>query len=114
MSYLDLRDFNPEFIWQFDLDDGREVWVEIEKLGGGVVGQTYQGTWRYMVWLDPKRADGTLLIYGQDCESGSEINHLEAAQMAVDWINDHQDGEHSGYPHQPGTLYGCPACVMPS
>lgn len=85
MSYSDLRDFDAEYIVRLaDGETGYEYWVEIEKLGGGTIGEMYVGIWRYMIFHSVSDPD-SLIVKGQDLHSGTPINHLEAARSALDF-----------------------------
>ena len=72
MSYTDLRDFEAEYT---HVDDYGRTY-KIEKLGGGTVGESYAGTWRYIVTGE----DGSELARGQDFETGMPHTHEEAAR----------------------------------
>jgi hypothetical protein len=87
MSYSDLRDFNPELIAYFD--DGRGDWIEVsvEKLGGGRVGEYYEGSWRYVV----SYAHGSREIArGQDFHSAVTITHQRAAEYIFEIISNRE------------------------
>lgn len=76
MSYTDLRDFSEEY--KTTTDDG--LTVQIEKLGGGTVGNAYTGTWRYIV----TNASGVEVARGQDCETGMPHTHAQVAVFVAD------------------------------
>ncbi|MFE6739848.1 hypothetical protein [Streptomyces tubercidicus] len=85
-----------------------DVAVQIEKLGGGTVGESYTGTWRYIV----SRA-GQEIQRGQDLECGTPWTHTEAARFIGCQFTDEDPAdqeEHVDYPHEPGRLLDCPAC----
>lgn len=72
MSYTDLRDFEPEYT--YTASDGSTV--QVEKLGGGMVGRKYAGTWRYIL----SDADGVELTRGQDYTVGMPHTHAWVAE----------------------------------
>lgn len=84
MSYTDLRDFNCEYREVFEGEhNGRpEAFVvEIEKMGGGTVGEKYAGEyWRYVA----RFSDGVKIAQGQDLLMGSPATHQDAAQAVFD------------------------------
>lgn len=80
MSYTDLRDFSAEY--SYESPDG--LTVKVEKLGGGMVGGSYAGTWRYIV----TDADGSEVARGQDCETGMPHTHAEAAETIAEYFAD--------------------------
>lgn len=102
MSYTDLRDFSCEFTGPVG-----DVWVQVEKLGGGTVGKAYDGKWRYIV-----TRNGEEIERGQDFESGTPMTHERAKYVIGSQFSDEyfDDLEHSDYPHEPGRLHDCPAC----
>jgi hypothetical protein len=79
MSYTDLRDFDPEAMYEFP--DGAKV--EIEKLGGGTVGESYTGTWRYR----HTDSDG-VVEQGQDLEVGSPHTHAQVAKVVAEYFSE--------------------------
>lgn len=106
MSYTDLRDFTCEYSGIVG-----DVTVQIEKLGGGTVGESYTGTWRYIV----TRRSGKEIQRGQDLESGTPWTHAQAArfigcELTVTEEDSFDEEEHVDYPHEPGRLSDCPAC----
>lgn len=108
MSYTDGRDFFPEYTRE--LTDG--TLVEIEKVGGGTVGRSYDGNWRYRVTY----ADGdqTFSWDRGDLHTGTPKTHAEALVILCEFLWPLEAAElvpeHADYPHLPGTLYDCPAC----
>lgn len=78
MSYTDLRDFAAEYTYQADSG----LTVQVEKLGGGTVGEKYVGLWRYIV-TDSKGAE---LGRGQDMESGLPHGHRSAARIVAEYF----------------------------
>lgn len=82
MSYNDLRDFEAEYAGEIDdlMSEG-SVRVEVEKLGGGTLGKSYAGRWRYRVTLP----DGTV-HKGQDLETGTPVTHEQAARTAAEYF----------------------------
>jgi hypothetical protein len=79
MSYTDLRDFEIEY--SYVALDGRTI--QLEKLGGGTIGQAYTGTWRYIL-LD---AEGVEVTRGQDYETHIPHTHEEAAKDLADFFD---------------------------
>lgn len=82
MSYTDLRDFTEEYSQDFPEIGVR---VQIEKLGGGTVGKSYVGTWRYIV---TSLNSGSELERGQDLESHIPTTHEEAAESVAEYFED--------------------------
>jgi hypothetical protein len=76
MVYPDMRGFTSEFTY---VAESRKV--EVEKLGGGVLGKTYEGKWRYKVY-DLK---GELLAEGRDMYSERPVSHREMALAVLDF-----------------------------
>src|SRR5512140_607192 len=83
MSYTDLRDFTPEFI--ADTSDGTRL--ELEKLGGGTVGEAYDGTWRYVVTFPAAYGRESRQERGQDLETPLPKTHEEAAEILCDFLD---------------------------
>lgn len=84
MSYTDLRDFNAEYtvvVPTMTTDVEPALIIEIEKLGGGTVGQRYTGRWRYRAYYG-----GHLFAQGQDLETGSYLSHRRAARVLADHL----------------------------
>jgi hypothetical protein len=79
MSNADLRDFEPEYTATVD-----GLTIQIEKLGGGTLGRTYAGSWRYIA----TDATGTELGRGQDFTTGTPYTHAEAAELIADHFRD--------------------------
>lgn len=80
MSYTDLRDFESELT--ATLDDG--LTVSIEKLGGGTLGHSYTGTWRYIV----TDSDGDEVGRGQDLETGMPKTHAEVVNIVAGYFRE--------------------------
>ncbi len=92
MSYSDLRDFSHEAAYRFGNENGRYV-VEIEKLGGGVVGRDYDGKWRYIVrhvadWNGSEYVpvEPHEIARGQDFESPMPLSHRRAALVIWEMV----------------------------
>lgn len=81
MAYTDLRDFEQEYE-HTDPDTG--LHVQLEKLGGGTLGRTYTGNWRYIITT----ADGIELARGQDLTTPLPRTHAQAAVIALDYFTD--------------------------
>lgn len=81
MFYFDLRDFEPEFT--LITDDN--LTIQIEKLGGGTVGKSYEGTWRYIV---TNTDTGSEVRRGQNLVTGTPKTHEEAARILLDFMWD--------------------------
>lgn len=79
MSHTDLRDFYPEYTYTTD----QGVTVQIEKLGGGTLGKSYPGTWRYIV-----TRTGRELARGQDLETPIPHTHKQAAVIVADYFTE--------------------------
>ncbi len=73
MSYTDLRDFECEYV----LTQG-DLMIEIEKLGGGTVGQAYTGQWRYVVKVAGREA-----ARAQDVNTGMPHTHADVAALVA-------------------------------
>lgn len=69
MSHSDLRDFEAEYETEVV-----GLLVVVEKLGGGTVGKSYAGRWRYIV-----QRDGVEVVRGQDFDTGTLHTHAEVA-----------------------------------
>jgi urocanate hydratase len=70
----------PDLIVCVDTDHGMR-WVGIEKAGGGVVGEAYDGTWLYVVH------NGTdTVASGADYHTGSPHTHLESVLEILDFL----------------------------
>lgn len=84
MSYTDLRDLAPEYsITITDYMDVDVYVIEVEKSGGGIHGNYYQGQWRYRI-----TRDGVEWKKGQDFHSGMPITHKQAAIDLMDLLSD--------------------------
>lgn len=72
---VDEAEFNVTF---FDIN-GDTATILVWKMGGGTVGNSYEGSWKVSV-------DG---VYGatgvMDMRSGTERNHFEVAMIAYDY-----------------------------
>lgn len=79
LAYNDLRDFQPEYAATVD-----GLNVQVEKLGGGVPGRVYDGTWRYIV----ADASGTELARGQDFVTGMPKTHAAVAETLAELIGE--------------------------
>lgn len=78
MSHTDLSDFSPEFAYS---DPYSDRWVILEKLGGGTVGESYSGTWRYIVVDSVTREE---LARGQNYTSRMPHTHKWVAEDIAD------------------------------
>lgn len=79
MYYTDMRDFEPEYTTEID-----GLTVEISKVGGGTVGEQYEGRWIYHVTRGDK-----IIMFGNDLYTGTPKTHAQAAQLVYDF----QSGE---------------------
>ncbi len=79
MSYTDLRDFSAEHTQTMD----NELTVQIEKMGGGTLGEAYAGTWRYIV----TNAAGIEVARGQDFTTGMPHTHAEVAVLVAEYFD---------------------------
>ena len=86
VSRMQDRDF--EFLIQPLLPDGRRLIVRMSKVGGGTVGRAYEGRWMYRVKLVRKFRPDALLAEGDDLSTGTPRTHKEAAEIAVDFVQD--------------------------
>jgi len=111
-----LEAFDSEFTWdeQVYMDNGSgyvDVHVEVEKFGGGTVGERYEGLWIYTVSVD-----GEVKAWGKDFRTGIAHTHKYVAKMVATMyaegsIQDMDPGPfHVSYPHTPGGLYDCGLC----
>lgn len=84
MSYTDLRDFEADAVFTVSkLNAGDpELTIAIEKLGGGTVGDAYEGIWRYVVTFA-----GEVIRYGQDLHTGYPTTHEGAAVLLADCVS---------------------------
>lgn len=90
MSYTDLRDFEPEVTFDVPAlyEADHALTIQIEKSGGGTVGEEYAGNWRAIVTLG-----GTELYRGQDLDTGTPHTHEQAARVVADYVaNDLGEG----------------------
>lgn len=88
MSYTDLRDFDSELSVSIpQMNDGdKTLSIQIEKLGGGTVGKSYTGTWRYRVlWA------GKEVYKAQDLETPTPTSHEEAASLIAGFLANYGD-----------------------
>lgn len=89
MTYTDLRDFEPETV--FDIpgvgQDHRPLSIAIAKTGGGTVGRAYDGLWRAVVTYD-----GWELYRGGDLDTPQPCTHGEAAASLARFVADDHEG----------------------
>lgn len=79
--WLHAEDFDPEYAATRD-----GVRVEVEKVGGGTVGEAYEGYWRYAAHAE----DGELLGCGNDFHTGTPVTHHIAARWILEFLeSDH-------------------------
>lgn len=83
MNYTDLRDFCPEYT----VDVG-DVTIQIEKLGGGTLGEAYSGTWRYIV---TDNSTGEEVARGQDMMTPMPATHARAAELIYSFLTADQE-----------------------
>lgn len=76
--WLHAEDFDSEYAATRD-----GVRVEVEKIGGGTVGQKYAGTWRYVA----RYADGELIACGNDFYCPTPITHHGAVARILDHLD---------------------------
>lgn len=72
MSYTDFRDFEPELTIEFHED---EIKVAVEKLGGGLIGNKYEGQWRIVAYHQ-----GREVLNTQDYYTGTPWTHIKVAR----------------------------------
>jgi hypothetical protein len=88
VSYTDLRDFEPETVFEVPGygQDHLPLSIAIAKSGGGRVGRTYKGLWRAVVSYD-----GRELYRGGDLNTAQPSTHGEAAAVLADFLaTDHE------------------------
>lgn len=88
MSYTDLRDFNAELVAYFEDDNLDIIEVQVQKVGGGRVGEYYEGTWRYIV---TNTSGGAEVARGQDFQSAVTITHQRAAEIIFKIIDNKEN-----------------------
>lgn len=81
--------------------DGPEsvILLGISKVGGGTVGESYSGSWSYVI-----TCDGTTVISGSDFSCGMPHDHEYTARQVADYFGAvgesltfrHEDSEHAG------------------
>lgn len=86
MSYTDLRDFECEYrkVFTGESQGEHEAFVvEIEKLGGGTVGNTYtRERWRYTA----RFSGGKEIMRGQDLYIADSASHEDAANAVFSMV----------------------------
>lgn len=71
-----LREFTPEVMFpipQATYDD-KPLVICLEKVGGGTLGESYDGNWLYIIFWDDRE-----WMKGRDFETGTPKTHVEAA-----------------------------------
>lgn len=63
--------------------------VDVYKVGGGTLGQAYEGRWGYLV-----RRHGTVVGSGEDLNTGTPKTHQQAAQLACDFLPTQHPSKH--------------------
>ncbi len=89
MSYTDLRDFEPETVFEIPAlgDYDAPLSIAIAKSGGGTVGRRYVGLWRAVVTHGDRE-----LYRGQTLSTPLPHTHGEAAALLADFLAiEHQD-----------------------
>lgn len=87
MSDSDLEDFEPEASFSFYAEG---IYVELEKAGGGTIGNAYTGAWRYKVYrIDKKNGNNkTEIERGQDLVTHIPKTHQSAAiELSTSYYN---------------------------
>jgi hypothetical protein len=81
-------DFDPEYTVdvpnQYLGDDEPPLTIELEKSGGGTVGNAYRGTWRYRVTYG-----GHVFALGETLDTPHPSTHEEAARLLADFLAHH-------------------------
>ena len=62
--------------------DGEKYSVEVDKVGGGTLGRSYDGDWTASVWLR-----GARVIDKETLRTGTRKTHREAAAIAADFAS---------------------------
>lgn len=88
MSHTNLHDFEAEYTHE---DANVGLRVQVEKRGGGTVGRTYQGNWRYIV---TRLDDSTEVARGQDYTAGMPRSHAYVARELVEYFPIKSGGAH--------------------
>jgi hypothetical protein len=70
-------------VFEYTTTDDSSGWtVEIDKLGGGTVGKSYEGHWIYEV----TDAAGNHVASGGDLRTGTPKTHAQAARILLDFL----------------------------
>lgn len=86
VSRMQDRDF--EFLTQPLQPDGQRLIIRVSKVGGGTVGQAYEGRWMYRIKRMRKFQATVLIAEGDDLNTGTPKTHKEAAEIAADFVQD--------------------------
>jgi hypothetical protein len=85
MSYVDLRDFAPEYLLVVsDFETQENVYkIQLEKLGGGRYGVAYRGNWRAIV-----TKNGEEILRSQDFVTNTPTTHHDVACDLIEYLTD--------------------------
>ncbi len=89
MSHTDLRDFEPEAVFQvpgFEGDD-TPLSIAIAKAGGGTLGRAYPGLWQAVAAYG-----GRELYRGGDLNIGRPHTHRQAAAVLAQFLAAEHEG----------------------
>jgi len=89
VSYTDLRDFEPETVFDIPAQgqDHLPLSIAIAKSGGGTVGRAYDGLWRAVVSYGSRE-----LYRGGDLHTARPHTHGEAAALLADVVAAQHEG----------------------
>jgi hypothetical protein len=76
-------DITPEFI----AEDRTGMRIEIEKVGGGTIGQAYDGRWSYRVTMPASGGFLGSTMTGDDLYTGTPKTHAETAEILCDMVD---------------------------
>jgi hypothetical protein len=89
MTYTDLRDFEPEIVFEipgFEGDDA-PLSIAIAKAGGGTLGRAYDGLWQAVATYD-----GRELYRGGDLNIARPHTHRQAAAVLAQFLAAEHEG----------------------
>lgn len=85
----DLIEYGETF-GEFGEEHGDDIHIDIYKVGGGTLGESYMGRWGYRV---TDNRDGSVPMMGEDIFTGSAKTHAEAIAVVFDfWAAEFGDG----------------------
>jgi hypothetical protein len=85
LKWLVKGEIMEEYEYTTELDDGiyGTVTVDINKVGGGTLGKSYDGLWEYRISC----VDDGLLVQGSDLRTGMSHTHAEVAELACTFFD---------------------------